>query len=523
MWWLARRGLNKCSVFKVYCRSMSSTGFLVDDPKYSFLKELDISSRNLGVYDGKWGGTGNVLTTYCPANNRPIAEVVTATLPEYNKAVEASVEAWKVWADIPAPQRGEIVRQIGDALRQKKSQLGRLVSLEMGKIVAEGEGEVQEYIDICDYAVGLSRTMEGKWIPSERPGHALLEAWNPLGVVGVISAFNFPVAVYGWNNAIALVCGDTVVWKGASTTPLCGVAVTKILAKVFEANNLPGATCALVTGGPSVGDAMSKDDRVRLLSFTGSTPVGRQVALKVQERFGRSLLELGGNNAILVDRDADIEMVVRASLFACVGTAGQRCTTTRRLIVHHEVSYALIHYKEGSVFSVYTNKPQKVIPEKFSSISSRSRRVSPVECASLQAPVHCGEAHSTGLTCRDRANLASRQCSLVLWVESTPPELNGSRAREKLEQLESGAGAPSFVRDSSFYTTWLPSFALALIVVCYFYVDDSIDCCDNGCSFQHTGGGRESGSDSWKQYMRRSTCTINYTRELPLAQGIKFE
>ncbi|CAN7988655.1 unnamed protein product [Ixodes pacificus] len=279
-----------------------------------------------------------VLTTYCPANNRPIAEVVTATLPEYHKAVDASVEAWKVWADIPAPRRGEIVRQIGDALRQKKSQLGRLVSLEMGKILSEGEGEVQEYIDICDYAVGLSRTLEGKWIPSERPGHALLEAWNPLGVVGVISAFNFPVAVYGWNSAIALVCGDTVVWKGASTTPLCGVAVTKILAKVFEANNLPGATCALVTGGPPVGDAMSKDDRVRLLSFTGSTPVGRQVALKVQERFGRPLLELGGNNAILVDSDADLDMVVRAALFACVGTAGQRCTTTRRLIVHQEVS-----------------------------------------------------------------------------------------------------------------------------------------------------------------------------------------
>ena len=239
--------------------------------------------------------------------------------------------------DIPAPQRGDIVRQIGNALRDNKSDLGKLVSLEMGKILSEGEGEVQEYIDICDYAVGLSRMMEGKVLPSERPGHVLLENWNSIGAIGIITAFNFPVAVFGWNNALALVCGDTMVWKSAPTTPLCSIAVTKIVSKIFEANSLPGAICSLICGGSDIGEAMANDSRLPLISFTGSTAVGQRVGLAVQSRFGKSILELGGNNAIIVCEDADVNMAIKAAIFACAGTAGQRCTTTRRLILHEKV------------------------------------------------------------------------------------------------------------------------------------------------------------------------------------------
>lgn len=266
-----------------------------------------------------------MITSTSPANNQPIAEVVTGSLSDYETAVSKSHAAWSAWADVTPPKRGEIVRQIGQALRTHLDDLGSLVSLEMGKIKAEGVGEVQEYVDICDYAVGLSRMFEGKVIPSERPGHVLLEQWNPIGSLGIITAFNFPVAVFGWNNALALVCGDTMVWKPAPTTPLTAVAVTKIVAKVFQDNALPGAICSLVTGGADIGEAISLDKRLPLVSFTGSTAVGKKVALAVQERFGRSLLELGGNNALVVCKDADLDMVVIAALFACVGTAGQVC------------------------------------------------------------------------------------------------------------------------------------------------------------------------------------------------------
>lgn len=311
------------------------------------------------------------MSSVCPANNRPIANVTTGNVDDYEKVVQAAEEAWEIWADLPVPKRGEIVRQIGDALREKLEPLGKLVSLEMGKIVPEGIGEVQEYVDICDYAVGLSRMMAGKVIPSERPGHQLLECWNPLGVIGVISAFNFPVAVYGWNNALAMVifslqprkiyfrrpiqlrdhrafnewlnlsvlkaCGNTIIWKGAPSTPLVSVATTRIVADVLKKNGLPGAICSLCSGGVPIGEKMAKDPRIKLLSFTGSTEVGRKVALTVQERFGKHLLELGGNNALIVDEDADVEMVVRSATFACVGTAGQRCTTLRRMILHEAV------------------------------------------------------------------------------------------------------------------------------------------------------------------------------------------
>ena len=311
--------------------------FLIEEPDYAWLKDLGLNVDNDGCFDGNWGGTGEWTETFCPTNGRPIARVRQASLDDYNVGVGKAWEAWNVWAEVPAPKRGEIVRQIGDALRQKLELLGKLESLEMGKILPEGIGEVQEFIDICDFAVGLSRSFEGKIFPSERPGHMLLEQWNPLGVVGIITAFNFPVAVFGWNAAIALVCGNCCLWKGAPTTPLTSIAISRIVASVLKANDLPAAICTLFCGGADLGAAMATDDRLRLVSFTGSTAVGKKVALAVQNRFGKILLELGGNNAIVVMDDADLDMVVRASLFACVGTAGQRCTTTRRLILHEKV------------------------------------------------------------------------------------------------------------------------------------------------------------------------------------------
>ncbi|GFO10080.1 aldehyde dehydrogenase 7 family, member a1 [Plakobranchus ocellatus] len=337
-------GLSLRRSFGVYRSVVSNVRFysamansLIEDPKYSWLKELGISSSNQGVYHGKWGGSGQEITTFCPANNRPIAQVTTGSPADYEAAIQASQAAWEEWAEMPGPQRGEIVRQIGDAFRVKKHLLGKLIALEMGKIVPEGEGEVQELIDICDYAVGLSRMFAGHVFPSERKGHLLLEQWNPLGVVGVITAFNFPCAVYGWNSALALVCGNAMLWKGAPSTPLVSVAMTKIISEVLDRNNVPGGVCSLVSGGADIGTLMAKDERVKLLSFTGSTPVGHKVSMMVQERFGKFLLELGGNNALLVNEDADIEMVVRSAVFACAGTAGQRCTTTRRLILHEKV------------------------------------------------------------------------------------------------------------------------------------------------------------------------------------------
>ncbi|KAJ1725051.1 Alpha-aminoadipic semialdehyde dehydrogenase, partial [Coemansia erecta] len=263
------------------------------------LKALHLDSFNLGVYNGAWGGSGSIVETLNPATGEVLGAVQQASAREVSETLDLATTAQRAWRTLPAPRRGEIVRQMRDAIAAKRQALGRLVALEMGKIEAEGVGEVQEYVDVADFAVGLSRSMAGQVLPSERPGHAMLEVWNPLGVVGVVSAFNFPVAVYGWNSAVALACGNAVVWKGAPSTSLTSVAVTKILAEVLEANALPGALCALVCGGSDVGAQLADDRRVDLLSFTGSTAVGRQVAQKVQARFGRSLLELGGNTAII--------------------------------------------------------------------------------------------------------------------------------------------------------------------------------------------------------------------------------
>lgn len=295
--------------------------------------KLGLREVNAGVYNGQWcSGGGRLATSIDPSTNEKIAQTQMGSVKDLQATLARMKDARVVWRALPAPKRGEVVRQMREALAAKLTPLGQLVSLETGKILAEGIGEIQEYLDICDYAVGLSRMLNGQVIPSERSGHFMMEMWNPLGTVGVISAFNFPAAVYGWNSAVALVCGNVVLWKGSPATNLTSVAVTKILAEVLEKNGLPGAICSLVTGDADVGEAMARSREIDLLSFTGSTRVGKAVNAMVHERFGRSLLELGGNNAVVIMNDANLDLAVRACLFAAVGTAGQRCTTARRLV-----------------------------------------------------------------------------------------------------------------------------------------------------------------------------------------------
>lgn len=515
-------------------RAMSSGSFLIQDPKYSWLKDLGLNESNPGVYNGKWIGSGTVVTSICPSNNRPIAQVTQGVLKEYDETVQASRRAWDVWVDMPAPQRGEIVRQIGSALRQKKSPLSKLVSLEMGKILPEGEGEVQEYIDVCDYAVGLSRSFEGKIIPSERPGHALMEMWNPLGVIGIISAFNFPVAVYGWNSAIAMICGNTMVWKGAETTPLTSVAVTRIVASVLEANGIPGAVCALVCGGADIGQAMSKDERLPLMSFTGSTAIGHKVALAVQDRFGKSLLELGGNNAIIVCEDADLDMVIRSAVFACAGTAGQRCTTTRRLILHEKVhdqvvsrlckAYAQLKIGDplepGTLYGPL-HTPQSVDQYK-KAVENAVQQGGKIQYGGkvIDRPGNYVEPTIvTGLS--HDADIVHRETFAPIVYVLKFNQLDEAIAWNN--EVKQGLSSSIFTQSHHAMFKWLGPKGSDCGII---NVNIPTSGAEIGGAFggeKHTGGGRESGSDSWKQYMRRSTCTVNYSKELPLAQGIKFE
>merc|ERR1711976_647340 len=524
---LNKTGNSPASSFQF--RTMAS--FLVDDPKYGFLKDLGLTQKNLGVYNGKWMGSGEVVTSLCPSNGKPIAEVVTGTTQDYEACITESQKAWKIWADMPAPSRGEIVRQIGDALRDKIEPLGKLVSMEMGKIVPEGIGEVQEYVDICDYALGLSRMLPGHIYPSERPGHALLECWNPLGVIGIISAFNFPVAVFGWNNAIAMVCGNSMVWKGAPTVPLVSVATTKIVASVLEKNGLPGAIMSLCQGGTDVGQAMAADPRMKLVSFTGSTAVGRKVALAFQERFGKHLLELGGNNALIVDEDADLEMVARSATFACVGTAGQRCTTLRRLILHENIHDQVVERLKTAYASIVT------------------RIGDPLDDGTLYGPLHSkigiegyqktieealtlgGKIEYGGKVIEREGNFVEPTIitglphdSPVVLRETFAPivfVLKCGSIDEAIQwnnEVEAGLSSSLFTKNLGDVFKWIGPFGSDCGIV---NVNIPTSGAEIGGAFggeKATGGGRESGSDAWKQYMRRSTCTINYSKELPLAR-----
>lgn len=510
--------------------------YLINDDKYAFLKELGLSENNPGVFSrhGRWFGDGQVIDSICPANNKPIAAVAQGNVKNYEECVEEAQKAWEIWADIPAPKRGDIVRQIGDSLRKYREPLGKLISLEMGKILPEGVGEVQEYVDICDYAVGLSRMFEGKIFPSERPEHFLMEQWNPLGIVGVISAFNFPCAVFGWNNAISLACGNVTLWKGAPTTPLTSIATTKIVASVLEKNNLPGAISAMICGGADVGARMAEDERVKLLSFTGSCQIGQIINQTVQKRFGKVLLELGGNNALIVMDDADLKLAIPAIFFAAVGTSGQRCTSTRRLIVHEKVYDEVV----AGLKKAY----------------SQLRIGDPLESGTIYGPLHSQQSVNLYLNAIEQAkklggtvlyggkkidregnfveptiitNIAHD--ASIVHEETFAPILyilkckNLDEAIKWNNEVKQGLSSSLFTQDISSLFKWIGPKGSDCGIV---NLNIPTSGAEIGGAFggeKHTGSGRESGSDSWKQYMRRSTCTLSYGKTLTLAQGIKFE
>ncbi|HUR28479.1 MAG TPA: aldehyde dehydrogenase family protein [Planctomycetota bacterium] len=503
-----------------------------------FLQELGIQGKNSGAYAGKWlPTTGAWLDAHSPATGALIASVRQATPAEYDACVRAAQEAFLRWREVPAPKRGEIVRRMGERLREKKDALGRLVTLEMGKILQEGWGEVQEAIDIADFAVGQSRMLYGLSMHSERPHHAMREQWHPLGTVGVITAFNFPVAVWAWNAMLAFVCGDACVWKPSSLTPLCAIATTNVVRPVLEEEGF-GALATLVIGEPAqIGELMCDDARLPLISFTGSSAVGRGVASRVAARFGRTILELGGNNAIVVAEDADLDLALPAILFGAVGTAGQRCTSTRRIIVHESLADEVERRLVKSYAAIKIGDP--LDPKTLCGPLISERAVATMDAALEAARAEGGEVICGGA----RAKLDGPQAggnfvqpaivrmprqSAAVQRETFAPILYLLRYRTFDEALALHNGVPQGLSSSI--------FTLNMRNAERFLAASGSDCgianvnigtsgAEIGGAFggeKETGGGRESGSDAWKAYMRRQTNTINYSRELPLAQGIQF-
>ncbi len=500
------------------------------------IKDLNPAYGTGQAYGSTQGGTQRAI--HSPIDGQYLATVQYATREEYDKVIATAQKAFIEWRKVPAPKRGEIVRQIGNKLREYKEPLGKLVTLEMGKIYQEGLGEVQEMIDICDFAVGQSRQLYGKTIASERPEHQMLEKYQPLGIIGIISAFNFPVAVWSWNAMLAAICGDVCIWKPSEKTPLCAIACQHIAAQVLKENNLPEGIFSFINGDAELGKWMAEDKRVPLVSATGSTRMGKSVAQTVAARLGKSLLELGGNNAIIMTANANIEMAIRATLFGAVGTCGQRCTTTRRLIIHE---------------SIYDNVKDRLV-KAYGGLSIGN----PMDAATLVGP----------LIDKDAVQGFSNA------LESVQKEggklLTGGEVLS-VNGLEGGNYVqPAIVEaDNSYQMVQEETFAPILYLIKYsgdvmnainiqndvkqglssaifsdnvqetemFLSFRGSDCgianvnigtsgAEIGGAFggeKETGGGRESGSDSWKVYMRRQTNTINYSQELPLAQGIKFD
>jgi aldehyde dehydrogenase (NAD+) len=498
---------------------------------------LGLKAKNHGVFAGEWFGSGPKLECRSPIDGSVLGTVTTASPGDYHRAAVGAQRAYHSWRDVPAPKRGEVVRRLGEALRAHKQDLGRLVSLEAGKIVAEGEGEVQEMIDICDFATGLSRQLHGLTIASERPGHRMMEQWHPLGVVGIISAFNFPVAVWSWNSALAAVCGDATLWKPSEKTPLTAIACVKIAEKVCRACGVDPAIFSLANGdGPSVGELLAADARVPLVSATGSTRMGRRVGEVVAKRFGRSLLELGGNNAIIVTHSADLKMALRGILFGAVGTAGQRCTSTRRLIIHESVYRRLIKALIAAYRQVRIGNPLE--PETLMGPLIDVAAVENMMNAIVAAKAHGGSVLYGGQRVGGAlgANgLYVNPCIIevenhwsVVQHETFAPILYVMTYRTLDEALALQNGVPQGL-SSAIFTHDLREaevFLSARGSDCGIAnVNIGTSGAEIGGAFggeKETGGGRESGSDAWKTYMRRQTATVNYSKELPLAQGIKF-
>ena len=503
------------------------------------LKKLGVEAINNGTSTGSNNfSSGSELSSYSPVDGALIGKVRTTSKEDYEKVMGAATNAFKIWRTKPAPQRGEIVRQFGDRLRELKEPLGKLVSYEMGKSYQEGLGEVQEMIDICDFAVGLSRQLHGLTMHSERPGHRMYEQYHPLGVVGIISAFNFPVAVWAWNTALAWISGDVCVWKPSEKTPLCGVACQNIAATVFKENNLPEGISCLINGDYKVGEFMTHDKRVPLVSATGSIRMGKIVAQAVAARLGKSLLELGGNNAIIVTPDADIKMTVIGAVFGAVGTAGQRCTSTRRLIIHDliydKVKEAIVTaYKQLRIGNPLDQKNHvgPLIDTDAVSMYQKALKKVVEEGGKLivEGGVLEGEGYESGCYVKPAIAEANNNFEIVQHETFAPVLylLKYSGDVENAIAIQNGVvqGLSSAIMTNNLREA--ERFLSAQGSDCGIAnVNIGTSGAEIGGAFggeKETGGGRESGSDAWKIYMRRQTNTINYTTELPLAQGIKFD
>jgi aldehyde dehydrogenase (NAD+) len=503
-----------------------------------FLKELEIEADNPGAYAGEWLDTrGKSLESVNPATGARIATVRQASAEDYERCAEAAHQAFLRWREVPAPRRGELVRRCGNALREHQPALGRLISLEMGKILPEGLGEVQEAIDIADFAVGQSRMLYGLSMHSERPAHAMREQWHPLGAVGIITAFNFPMAVWAWNSMLALVCGDSCLWKPASTTPLCALALTKVVRRVLEPEGFGALVSLCIGSGREVGQRMLEDPRLPLISFTGSTGVGRGVASTVAARFGRTILELGGNNAVVLMEDADLDLALPAILFGAVGTAGQRCTSTRRVLVHEaiadEVERRLVRaYRDiaiGDPLDAKTLCGPLIEPGAIDEMMSAIQRA-----REEGAELLCGGGRPSMAGALAGGNfveptiLRAENHYATVQQETFAPLLYLIRFRDLEQAIELHNGVPQGLSSSIFTLNMRHAerFLSAAGSDCGIAnVNIGTSGAEIGGAFggeKETGGGRESGSDCWKAYMRRQTNTVNWSRELPLAQGIRF-
>ena len=512
------------------------------------LKALGITTINPGGFGGEWLGSGPEIEVVTPIDGSPIASVKSVTEDEYEQILTRASHAFYAWRSLPAPKRGEVIRQLGDRLRSAKRDLGALVTLEMGKIAVEGEGEVQEMIDICDFACGLSRQLYGLAMHSERSDHRMYEQWHPLGVVGVVSAFNFPVAVWSWNAAVGAVCGNSTVWKPASKTPLTAIAVTRIAEAVCRANDVDPAIFSLTVGGGStIGERLLHDRRIGLVSATGSCRVGHRVAEVVSARLGRTILELGGNNALIVTSHANLDLALPAILFGAVGTAGQRCTSTRRIICHRAVRDGLVSRLQRAYGGVRIGDPRRpetlmgplvshqAVEDLMQAVTRVKEEGGEILCGGdrLEGDAHPGGHYVTPCVASAQNDFAIVQeetfAPILYIIEYGSAAASPAQAVEEIEQAVALQNGVPQGLTSAVFTEQLREAE-------YFLSARGSDCgianvnigtsgAEIGGAFggeKETGGGRESGSDAWKAYMRRQTNTINWSTEMPLAQGITF-
>ncbi len=505
----------------------------------NLLEKLNIKNNQKGCNTGGiWIGEGEILSSFSPVNDLLLGTVQGASVQDYEHILDKAEHAFLSFRAVPAPKRGDLVRQLGNKLREKKSYLGQLVSWEMGKSLQEGLGEVQEMIDICDFAVGLSRQLYGLTMTSERPSHRLYEQYHPLGVVGIISAFNFPVAVWSWNVALAWVCGNVCIWKPSEKTPLCSIACQQIISEVLKENSMPEGISCIVNGGAEVGKWIAEDHRIALVSATGSTRMGKDVGQRVASRLGKSLLELGGNNAIIISPHADLNTAIPASVFGAVGTCGQRCTSTRRLIVHESIFEEFINFLQKAYEQLRIGNPLdennhvgplidldavEVYTEALSQVEAQGGAwlVSGSVLSEKDYGSNCYVKPAVAIIDHDAPIVHQETFAPILYVIKYKGEIEEaiSIQNEVKQGLSSSIMSHNVRETEIFLSHWGSDCGIANVNI-------GTSGAEIGGAFggeKETGGGRESGSDAWKTYMRRQTNTINFSKQVPLAQGITFD